>query len=610
MQGRRITKDDYKNIVSYICDTYEQRKRKRKSLDLSWKEIDRQLRMEPEAKYKMRLDGSPDPAKAWMPEIEPPFQAQTQEILTADASRLLFPDQGAWFKTYAEINDDYLSRAENSPIVGGVPVKIDQESANDTALSWLMFLHSQYDFKAHYDLVLSDWITYGTAAPRARLVTKKTFMMTEKGVSYRDMKFPMLVPRSIKDVYLDDSRFHLNNEGHEVSPGIIQKKTQLYKDLAMAAKKGGSDPKSESGGWIYSNIEKIKKKGDTLEILEYEGDILVPRKTTESLYLPNVIVTVGIGQGADSAQLIRFRHNELETCSYIPHYYHRETPESAYGVSPLMKGMPIQKAISEALNRFLMSAAYDAQPAIQYSKDDLVLEKTGGPQIYPGACIPSTDPINALQIGNSSTLVNAYLSLVQQYKELTGTQSARMGAQTNSHTTAYAKQQEVSRGVVRTVDAVRAINNGPMYRWLDLCYRASLKTMGKKDYAVFNYGTRSYIETLNRDHLPENVHYEILGASAPAEDAAQSGAVINAIQAALNIELIKRQLQEGKPLDLEQLQRRFLETAKVNDVDELYISRTQNIPKSAPAGSEMGQAGGIDSGGAGLLLQNLATSMR
>jgi len=97
-QPKRLRKKDETHIVEHICDEFATRKSNRSSREKIWKEIDRQLAMEPDVRLKKKPGSDQnDESKAWLPETELPWQAETLEITTADARRMKFPDAGPWF---------------------------------------------------------------------------------------------------------------------------------------------------------------------------------------------------------------------------------------------------------------------------------------------------------------------------------------------------------------------------------------------------------------------------------------------------------------------------------------------------------------------------------
>src|SRR5690606_15493460 len=112
----------------------------------------------------------------------------------------------------------------------------------------------------------------------------------------------------------------------------------------------------------------------------------------------------------------------------------------------------------------------------------------------------------------------------------------RLGAQTKSHTTAFAKDMELAQGAVRTVDYVRGILEGPMTRMLQLEYRMGLSAMrGRQTLYVRQWDE---FVSVKKDHLPDIVKFTAIGASAPAEEEARYMRRINSAQLALQFDNI------------------------------------------------------------------------
>jgi hypothetical protein len=93
VSSRRFDARDFDTITDYVCDEYASRQSKRGNTEKHWKEIDRQVSMEPDTLYKKLPNGEIDATKNWMSEVELPLQAQALEVLTADARRFMKPDQ-------------------------------------------------------------------------------------------------------------------------------------------------------------------------------------------------------------------------------------------------------------------------------------------------------------------------------------------------------------------------------------------------------------------------------------------------------------------------------------------------------------------------------------
>src|SRR6187549_3584813 len=112
IKSRRFDSRDFETIAEFIVEEKDRRKKKRKDMERDWDEIDRQLAMTPKTDYKRGLNGVTKKGMEWLPEIELPLQAQTLEILCADARRMLFPDNGPWFRAHALITDEYLRKVD------------------------------------------------------------------------------------------------------------------------------------------------------------------------------------------------------------------------------------------------------------------------------------------------------------------------------------------------------------------------------------------------------------------------------------------------------------------------------------------------------------------
>lgn len=575
--ARKFTQADVSHIVEATMEEQGRREKERKDLELIWEQIDRQVAQKPDLRHKMLLDGaSIDPKKAWMPEVELPLQGQTLEVLMADSRRMTFPQSGPYFQANAALTDDYLGRVDFESLVTGVndvPSLIDQDNANKLVAGFHTHIQRQYDFRGHWDLLHMEAFKYGTFVGKARTTKKNIFAQTTKGVVKQSTSFPVMIPRSIKNVYLDDSKHNMMMEGHFVGPTVHEVTYRNFEDIKMAAERGSKNP--DAGGWRPDGLKKLEnaKSNSTIKIIRVEGDILVPRKSTRAMFLPNSIAHIAVESGHGA--LIRFQFSEMEESSYFSHPYHVEDLNSPYGTSPLIKGMPIQKAAVEALTRLMEWAALNTQPPIKYDVDDPFFSQTGGPVVAPGQNWPTTGDIEAVEIGDGAALFNLYVGFLRQYADLTGVNEPRLGQQTVSHTTAFAKDVELQRGTARTVDYIASVLAGPLHRWLQLEYRLGKKFSGKQTVFLEEYG--GFVDIQSK-HLPDLVSYEVFGAAGPTEERDKLAVQAQAVQLATQIELLKRQLgQEGEPLDLTAIQKEALRRGFV-DVDRFFTTGTQGVP--------------------------------
>lgn len=592
-KGRRFDARDFQTIAEYVHDEYSRRKQDpdRRHLEKVWKQIDRQLRMEPDLRRKQDINGAMIQSLGWMAEMELPLQSQTLEVLTADTRKLMFPDSGLWFEAHAALTDTYLKRVDFTSLVAGdeieVPSQINQDNADKLVEGWLEHYHKQYDFRGTWDKLHAEAFKYGTFVGRGRIVTKTLFIDTAQGVVKRDQKIPVLFAQSVKNVLLDKSPHKLLNEGMLVGPAPIRFMSIKLADLQMQAAKGGTSPDAMDGGWMAANTKDLI--GDDrghIELLEYEGDLVVPRKTTRSVFLPNVIVTVATS--GDGPKCVRFRFNKLAMGSYLIEPYHIEGADEVYGVSPLMKGMPIQMAATDALNRLMDWATLNVQPPIMYTKDDPFFAQSGGPIVAPRELWATTGKVEPIKIGDGGALSTAYAAFLKQYDDVTGVNAPRLGERTVSHTTAFAKNVETQRGQARTVDYVDTVLSGPCNRWLQMEVEMGKDAMGSREETFFIGAYGGWV-TIDKTKLPDLVAFEVYGAGEPQEELAKQQKLAASMQQAFQLDQMKVQLG-GQPMDYAAIQKQILLNGGWQDVD-LFLPKPKPQPPAASPGVPGGAAG-------------------
>lgn len=591
MASQKFTKADKEVISEKILDIHSKRKTDRLTLEKQWREIDRQLAMDPEAAVKKQRQAQIESETAWMAETELPSQAETLEISAADARRLMVPKGVDWFGAHAALTDEYLERADFQSMIAGdqndVPSRLNQDNADKLVQGLLTHWHNQYDFKGNLDLINAEAFKYSMGVGRLRHVKKSVFAHVDKGVKLVTHKIPMLVPRSIKNTYLDDTEHSLGNEGHIVAPGQIFECTLLAKDLMMASKAGSSDTNDMNGGWIKGALKDFDED-EEVSVLEWEGDMVVDRKSTGALYLANSIISVVTGKGKSSGQraVYRIRKNNLPWTSYILFPYHQEHIDSPYGTSPLMKGRPVQKAATESLNRLMELAALQTQPPI--SQDEDSDESTA---IYPGCRLGENAKVH--EIGNPQAMLAVYAALLNQYADVTGTTGARLGQQTNSHTTAFAKDAELARGQIRISDYSNASLEGPLERFLHMEYHAGVKNMGTELFFIRPYG--GFVK-VKKSFLPDHVEFEAYGAGQPADENAKTQRRANSLQMAIQIDQMLVASGQPPKLDLNAIIEQTLKEGGWSDVDTLLSDAAQQGLEPNP-GLQVAAQQGLSFGG-------------
>jgi hypothetical protein len=280
-------------------------------------------------------------------------------------------------------------------------------------------------------------------------------------------------------------------------------------------------------------------------VVEWEGDIVCPMTDNKSLFIPSVVISIAKGnkEGKSCMQVIRMRFLKGVSASYVVFPYHYESIMDPYATSPLMKGMPIQKAATEAFNRLMQSSILNAEPVLLYPKSDPGLSATGGPRIFPGSKIGvmgDTRDVSTLNIGSPQELFGIYAGLLRQYADTTGINAPRLGEQTVSHTTAYAKQAELNRGTVRTVDYVESMLSSPLERVLGLEYQIAKEHMSSDKQQVYIEAYNGYV-SISKDDLPERCQFRVYGTGGEAEQAQKIQRRMAAIQQCIQVDALKAQ---------------------------------------------------------------------
>lgn len=584
LRDKQIDVADLPQIAEQVCAEYEGRQTRRSDLEKQWDEVDRQVAMIPETSHKKSANGQTDPNKAWMPETELPLQAQTLEMLTADARRLIFPRGGEWFQARAALTDDYMQRFANAetPIpkeTGRFEGALNQDNADRLAQSTLSHYHRQYDLAAHVDIINAEAFSYGFGVGRVVPVKKRILGHAMKG-SDTQMVVPMLLPRSARNVYLDDSSHAVMHEGYEIGPNTILHRRVKLADLRAAAQNDSS--------YLKSQLDRLTTdKSGEVEIVELEGD-LVYETSQSTVVVRDVVITAARGTGKQ-ASFGAIRHRKSDGNTYLVFDYHRENTKQRNGSAPLLKGAPINRLAAQVMNELVSSGQLKVQPPLGYSRDEPSFAATGGPVVYPGAQWETTDPINVYDEvgGDPSVFFNIFSGLLQLYSDVTGINAPRLGAQTKSHTTAFAKDVELSQGAVRTVDYVNSALDGPLQHFLEMEYRMALKSWKKQ--VVYVGAWNEFVE-LERAHLPDIVAFQAMGTNAPAEDAQRAQAEMQAIQLALQIDSVAIQMGRESKMDHGAIIDKILRRAGIQDVSEVTIDSAE----AAPQGN--GQLPGILSG--------------
>jgi len=558
------TGKNLQRIGEMIGDVYITRKKARRDREMQWDEIKRQVAMIAKPSNIDKESGRAAPGSEWMPFIELPWQAQTLELLNADARRLMFASEKKWFSAIAYDSDDALLAMEQGLHEQGVAANVNAEAMNAVVEAVHEHFQALYDFRGEVDRLNTSAFLAGTSVGRVRRNRIRTFSPAYRVTVSDKMRTPVLTAYPIENTYLDDTPAAAQRAGVNVAPAEIFTWWQRWEDLVIAARMGSTDPSDDNGGWIPDMLKDLDPDPETkqVQLLEWEGDLLFDMSPDDTRFVPKAIVTVVLGQQDKKPvqRVIRFR--ETSRPSYITHPYHLDDSSSVYGSSPLMKGCQIQLAASEMFSRMTQAGILNVEPPVSWRPASVFMATNRGPDITPRALWE--DPggsIQIHQIGDPLALMQMWMALKAEYATVTGTDAPRLGQQTKSHQTAYAVDTELQRGVVRTVDYVRSFQEGPARTFLHLEYSYILEALARPT-PIYVAKFKQWI-AVSAKMLPKRVIYEILGAATPADDQGKLVRKVNAIQLLAQLEPLA--VQAGKqPMDWDEIRKEIAEDGGLN----------------------------------------------
>lgn len=504
IKKRRISPKDWDKVAEFVNRTLKQRETDgfRKHHERIWKEVDRQVSMEPmQATKKDKADKGD-----WHNVIELGELARASEIITADVMRLLFPNNRSWFEAHSSVDQE-----DHRPI--------------DKALRALMVQQqSDFGFKERLNLSVHEALHHGGFVVE---VDEETALKIHDGTGVEALKAPVWKPHSMWNCYPDPSPSTLGTNTFYNGSMIIKEYMPLHvlKDI-------------QGDGWVKSQIPKVKKKQNKnkdvetqdIEIVKYFGDIVIERQG-EDILLPNSEVYLANGT------FVYYSPAKLSVPRIIYNGYERMDVRDPYYVSPLIKTAPLHKMASKLANKTLDSVDLHVEPPLVYESHDPNFVVNGGPRIEPGAKTPTKGLANFKEIttGDPSTGLSALQFVLDQVRQSTSVDANRSGAGDAVERTATEARNKARRGEVRVVDFVEKLDFS-LKTFLYMQHEFNKKGMQKYSYynpemdaPDFNWAQKS--------DLPKEVHFDVVGAKGILGEEERSQKMLAVVQIASGSEM-------------------------------------------------------------------------
>lgn len=484
VKKRRFTKKDEESVADYVKQEFELRKGDsfRKTHEAIWSVIDKQIAMEaPKAQQKDKKKGD------WHNSVQLGDIADALEVIGADTTRLLFPNDRSYFRPHIEIE------GEIDPESGESKIDDNEQRIKDEVLRSLMVQQqADFGFRDRVKMSVKEALSHGGLVA---VVEPSTMPKFHGGTDVEVLTSPTWTPYSMWNCYPDPSQ-------HVIG-------TELFYRGSMIIK--AEMPRSKVKKMPWRNIDKIseKQRGKTkdapVEILYYYGDITIER-TNGVMFLPNKKIVIADGH---------FAFQETNKTPFSPVIYtgyEKDDVRDPYFTSPLIKRSPMHSIATRSANKMLDAVDLSVEPPIAYDSLDPRFAKDGGPVIAPGAKIPTRGnaSVKTIHVADPAPAREAMILAQRHVQDGTGVDATRKGVSASTEQTAFEVQKKDQKSEIRTIDFVGTLERQAVKPFLYMQHH--LNTLELSNYPFYNSNkdTPDFLRASKSD-LPKVVHFEITG---------------------------------------------------------------------------------------------------
>lgn len=441
---RRISEEDWKKVEQKIKSELSKRKADpfRKSHELIWKEVDRQVYMK-SPKVKVR---DPKQKTSWHSSIELGELAKASETITADVIRLMFPNARSWMEAHVQL----APRLDVGS--GEVVTQKEQNIADGNLRALYTQQHTDFGLKERVRLSVKEALHHGSFCAEARM---DAALLVNDQAGVRTISAPVWHPYSMWNTYPDQSPSVLGTNMFYTGSMILVDYISRSKLEDMA----------KGPGWMPKNLKRVPKRsnqvrqGETetedVELVKHYGDCVIKREDGD-ISLPNSKVILA------NDVIVFYQANDLPYPPIIFGGYEKLDVRDPYHVSPIIKFSPMQKVATTCINKFIDGVALKNEPPLIYDGNDPTFVQNGGPTIAPGwkGAVRSMANYKVLSdVGDPATALEGYIVISNQIKS--GTAADFAGGQVDkTNKTAQEVRAQSQRSEVRIVDFVDKLEFG------------------------------------------------------------------------------------------------------------------------------------------------------
>ena len=507
VRTKRIQEKDIETMEQFIGKELSRRRDSdhRKSAERRWKEVDRQVRMEP--MLRLDRDNQPILGDEWRSALEVGEVSKALEIVSSDVRRLIFPNDRTWFEAHSKIdagkNEDGTIKQPDAKL----------QTITDNALRSMM-VQQQRDIglKDRHELSVKEALLHGSYVAEVRYEPR---LLIDEGYKVTATSVPVWVPHSMWNCYPDPSPSVIVGDLFYQGSMIILHYLPRYKLEQMTGegwmnKRFKKVPKthkhSASGRTVTDDRDYNEQQADTdeIELVTFYGDINVER-SDDDLFFPNTKACFANGI------LVYFSPGELPYLPIIFRGYEKQDVRDPYFVSPLMKLQPMQKTASIMLNRFIEAIELKVEPPLIYNGNDPAFIRDGGPRIFPGAKTASkgSGDVKIIETGDPAAALAGFKEAMNIIQQGLGVDAVRSGTTAPSGRTAFEINKVSQSAEVRTLDFIDKLEPG-LETYLYMQHDLNRKYLKHFSYYNDDLDAPDYLSVSKKD-LPEFAKFTVVG---------------------------------------------------------------------------------------------------
>jgi hypothetical protein len=561
---RRITKKDWAKVESFLKEELLDRKTSdfRKMAERKWKEVDRQIEMEP--LIKVSRDGA-EPDMGWHNVIELGELSKASENIAADIRRIVFPQSRFWNEPHADIDDSLplnpMGQKDKNPKL--------QESVNGRVRAFMSQQHEDFGLKDRVELSIKEALHHGSFVVEADWSEQELIF---GGTKTKTMGSPVWIPHSMWNCYPDPSSSVIGTNMFYEGSMFVESYMPRHKTERLVKN-------SKDDGWMPSQWKKVSKdthvvkdqKTKDVKLTTFVGDINIERADGD-LYFPNHKAILANGT------IVYMAPSKLPHSPYIYKGYERFDVRDPYYLSPIIKQSPMQKMATMLGNKIMDGVELQIEPPIVYDGNDPDFVVNGGPIVAPGSktSTKGSNAFSQVQIGDLGIALQMFQLCLNDMKEKLGRPGKPVGDRATAREVQKSEQdQEAS--LIGFIDKLEIALRSFLY----MQHKLNLDNLDDYSFYSPEMDDPDFLR-IKRADLPKEIHFSVVGGRGVLGEQERSQKMSIAAAFLLGNEHTAA-MQDGVAIS-----KQMYQDAGVKNPERLLVVQGQESPEQLKA--QLGQA--------------------